>query len=67
MSDETYVYDGVEVKKTGRTAVRKIARAWPEGTTAGVHVLYEIQPVDKDLDWKKWVDDKALYQVITSK
>lgn len=59
--NDTYVYDGVEVKKTGRTAERKINAM--SGAPAVHHTIYEIQPVDPDLDWKKWVDPKLLYKV----
>lgn len=57
MSDEieTYVFDGTEVKKTGRTAVRKLRQR--EMT------LVEITPVDTSFDWKKWVDPVSLFVV----
>lgn len=60
MIKETFVYDGIEVEKTGRIAERKISS---RPGTADNHILYEVKPVDKDLDWKKWVDQKMLYKV----
>lgn len=56
---KTYVYEGTEVKATGRTASRKV------GTLQGVEkylYLYEICPVDGS-DWKKWVNPDHLYLV----
>lgn len=51
----TYVYDGNEVKKTGREAIRTIG--------SRKHTLVEITPVDTSLDWKKWVDPSMLFVV----
>lgn len=56
----TYVYDGTEVKKTGREAKRTI------NLTSGQvkHMtLVEITPVDPSFEWKKWVDPALLYVV----
>jgi hypothetical protein len=51
----TYVYDNVEVKKTGRQAERAL-RAGKED------VIFEITPVDqRDGTWRKWVRDADLY------
>ena len=56
---ETFVHDGVEVKKTGRNAVKTL--------TAGARTremnLVEITPVDTTFDWKKWVRPEDLYVV----
>lgn len=56
----TFVYDGVEVKKTGRTATRDVATTSQKTRTL---VLVEIMPIDSSFDWKKWVDPKQLYSV----
>ena len=51
------MYDGAEVKKTGRTATKTLG--------AGARVkemnLVEITPVDTTFDWKKWVRPEDLY------
>lgn len=52
----TYVYEGTEVKKTGRVAIRKL-RTGKELTQV------EITPVDPSFDWKKWIDESLLYVV----
>ena len=56
---ETFVYDGAEVKKTGRTATKTL------GTSARVKEmnLVEITPVDTTFDWKKWVRPEDLYTI----
>jgi hypothetical protein len=56
---ETFVYDGAEVKKTGRTATKTF------GTGARVKEmnLVEITPVDATFDWKKWVRPEELYVI----
>lgn len=58
----TYVYDGTEVRQTGRTAVRQVGR--PGHSGARELKLVEIAPVDQTFDWKKWVSPDQLYQVI---
>ena len=55
----TYVYDGTEVKKTGREAVKELGT----GTRVRKMTLVEITPVDTSFDWKKWVDPNQLYVV----
>lgn len=58
---QTYVYEGTEVRKTGRTATkqgRTVGTRYPQS-----HTLVEITPVDSTFDWKKWVDEKLLYEV----
>lgn len=56
---EKFVYDGIEVTKTGRRAVKIIER--PRGDPMKFY-LYEITPAE-DQSWKKWVDDKELYKI----
>lgn len=55
----TYVFEGAEVKKTGRTAEKKCM----VGTRVKEFILIEITPVDKTFDWKKWVRPDDLYVV----
>lgn len=56
-TEKTYVYDNVEVKKTGRTAEKALR-------SGKVDYLVEITPVDSlDGSWKKWVRDTELFEV----
>lgn len=61
MSD-TYVFNEVEVKKTGRSATKPI----PGGKQ---NVVFEITPVDQDAEgsWKKWVMQAQLFTIETNK
>lgn len=53
----TYVFDNVEVKKTGRNAQRKLK-------SGKVDELFEITPVDEHVgQWKKWVHEVELFAV----
>ena len=54
---ETFVFEGTEVKKTGRTASKKLPIKNRE------LILIEITPVDTTFDWKKWVRPEDLYEV----
>lgn len=65
MTEETYVFESVEVKKTGRTAKREMKL--PNGKVHNTSVMVEITPVDSDLGWKKWVDDAHLFIVEETK
>lgn len=62
MSDEnqqitTYVYNGIEVKLTGRRAKKASRRK--------DYVVVEITPYDKeDGSWKRWVNPTELYEII---
>jgi hypothetical protein len=59
MSTVVYVYENTEVKKTGRTAERKL-------NSGKMDVLYEITPVQGfDGSWKKWIRDVDLFIVNT--
>ena len=62
MAKETFVYEGEEVEKTGRTASKTIS-VMPNKTR--VETLVEITPVGSDpiSGWKKWVAEKALFKV----
>lgn len=57
----TFVYDGTEVKKTGREATRIVKQAIAGGLPRYM-ILVEITPV-KDFDWVKWVSPDQLYEV----
>lgn len=63
MSKEiTYVFDNVEVRKTGRSAIntKKTTLTGKEFTK----VLYEITPTDSfNGIWLKWVPDDELYVI----
>ena len=61
---ESFVYDGTEVKKTGREAVRIIPAVGRGESAPRKLVLVEITPVDTAFDWKKWVDPAQLYKVL---
>lgn len=58
----TYVYDGVEVKKTGREAIRELKGPMPDKPGRQLKIV-EITPVDSAFDWKKWVDPVQLFVV----
>ena len=60
MTEKTYVFEGTEVRKTGRTAVRKVITV--PGKSREL-TLVEIAPVS-DFDWKKWVSPEQLYEVV---
>lgn len=52
----SYVYNGTEVKLTGRKAFRKLRTK----TT----YIYEITPLtNEDGSWKKWVQLTELYEI----
>jgi hypothetical protein len=53
----TYVFDNIEVKKTGRTAQRTLP-------SKKIDQLVEITPVDDKVGtWKKWVREAELFAV----
>ncbi len=56
-AEQTYVYEQVEVKKTGRTASQKLR-------SGKVDIIYEITPVDSmNGSWRKWVREDQMFQV----
>lgn len=63
----TYVYDGTEVRKTGRVAIRErtapTRTKFPQPPSSYGGTLVEIEPVDPDMSWKKWVSESQLYTV----
>ena len=57
---QTYVYENVEVKKTGRMAQKTLK-------SGSIDQLVEITPVDTIVgSWKKWVRDAELFEVSSS-
>lgn len=59
IEESSYVYDGTEVRLTGRQARREVPRL--KGPPM-VFTLVEITPVD-DVGWLKWVKNEELYQI----
>jgi hypothetical protein len=57
--NDIFVFDGYEVKKTGRIAKRSVAR--PKGDPM-VLVLIEVTPTD-GTGWLKWVKPEELYVI----
>lgn len=54
---QTFVYDGVEVIKTGRNATKKL-------TSGKLDVVVEITPLLSTTGaWKKWVQESTLFEV----
>lgn len=59
---KTYVFEGTEVKLTGRTAVTKNELLAKKGGTAAI--LHEIVPASQDfMQWVKWVRIDQLFEV----
>ena len=56
---ETFVFEGVEVRKTGRIASREIKTLKSSKTIT----IVEITPVSEHDGWKKWVNPSELYRV----
>jgi hypothetical protein len=58
-TQDTYVHDAIEVKKTGRTA----SKPAPGAGNRKIE-LVEITPADEyDGTWKKWVNPAALFVI----
>lgn len=61
---DTYVFDGTEVKLTGRRAEKTVNK--PGKPPKVISVQVEITPIDRDgPTWTKWVDEKTLFKVTT--
>jgi uncharacterized membrane protein len=56
---ESYVYDGCEVRLTGRQARKEVPRIKGEPM---VFVLLEVTPID-DGAWLKWVKKEELFLI----
>ncbi len=66
MSDDvSYIYDGVEVIRTGRTATKNFTNKMTRSQTSIELRLYEIQPLDVSThgSWKKWVSLDDLFTI----
>ena len=71
MTNKTYVYDGQEVRKTGRTARKKSSRGRPRARGASSTFKEQIQieiaalsnPNMDATPWKQWVREEELYQI----
>lgn len=69
MSD-TYIYDNMEVVKTGRKAAKSVPpkKKRSERTPTNQDILFEITPADPDDGtWKRWVRQSDLYEIIEQK
>lgn len=56
-AEQTYVYDNVEVRKTGRKAQNKLR-------SGKIDELVEVTPVDSVCgSWRKWVREDVLFEV----
>lgn len=57
INPQTFVFDGVEVRKTGRTAKRRL-------TSGKEDIQVEVTPVHTTSgSWKKWARENELYEV----
>ena len=69
--EEKYVFDNMEVVKTGRKAIKDKptkANRSDRTPTKQDDVLYEITPADKENgSWKKWVRNIDLYRILEQK
>jgi hypothetical protein len=55
--EQTYVFDNIEVRKTGRKAHNKLR-------SGKIDELVEITPVDSTVgSWKKWAREEVLFEV----
>lgn len=60
-----FVYEGLEVKKTGRIAQRTLSQRPRAGSKPEpvLQILVEIEPVDNLNIWKKWVNEDQLFSI----
>lgn len=66
MTGQTYVFNGIEVKLTGREATKDIPKVNRRTQVKEVvkEVRVEITPAnDSDGDWKKWVEMTELFTI----
>lgn len=65
MERQYFVYDGLEVVKTGRIASRAQEVRGYNGSRKVLETVVEITPIVKDgsLQWKKWVREDELYVI----
>jgi hypothetical protein len=56
-AEQTYVFENVEVRKTGRKAENKLR-------SGKVDELVEVTPIDGTTgSWRKWVREEILFEV----
>lgn len=60
LNKNSFVYEGIEVKKTGRIAKKSIKRL---NRNATEFQLVEITPCDTINTWLKWVREDDLYTI----
>lgn len=57
VAEQTYVFENVEVRKTGRKAKNKLR-------SGKIDELVEITPTEQSVgSWKKWVREDVLFEV----
>lgn len=62
-NNQTFVFKGSEVIKTGRVARRDISR--PSSRSVQYDWLYEVKPVnEQDGTWTEWVRQTDLYEIV---
>jgi hypothetical protein len=61
MINQTYIFEGIEVVKTGRDAIREVKNT--SGKVLKSLTLVEIKPLNNDISWVKWVDPSLLFVV----
>lgn len=60
MNEQTFVFENVEVRKTGRTATKPAL-----GLGKGNLTLVEVTPVSEfDGTWKRWVIPTSLFNIV---
>ena len=60
----TYVYEGTEVRLTGRVAKRDTNDTTRRGTSKRTEHLVEIEPLQLEVKWKKWVKKSDLFEIL---
>ena len=61
--DQKYVLNDLEVKLTGRVAVKRSKTGRNPGSV--ISTVYEVSPADtEEGSWKKWVKFTDLYEII---
>ena len=58
-----YVYDKHEVILTGRKATKKITNTCVPNAPPTTDILWEIEPIDPDVQWKVFVRPEDLYEI----
>lgn len=66
VKDNTFVFDGVEVKKTGRRAQKTVVLNANAKSAPRTFELVEITPIDDSLgfQWTKWVKESELFIIV---